>query len=63
MVSKSNLDEVSELSKLRKKWSPEEITIADNLIRGRVRARGKLKNDRTIISDLTGIQQATSIKL
>lgn len=60
LVAKSNLDEASSMSALRKNWPVEEIAIAAQLVDARTRAKGKLDHAHTIISDSVGVQQATS---
>ncbi len=59
-VSRSNLKDVASMAMLRKHWSVEEITIANELTEARLRAIGKLDNAGTVVSDVIGVQQATS---
>jgi hypothetical protein len=59
-IAGSNLEDVASMTSLRKKWSVEEIAIAAELVEGRKKARGKLDNACAIVSDSSGVQQATS---
>ena len=62
-VQNSNLENVAQMSILRKKWSVEEITLASEIVDARKRAIGKLENADSILSDSVGVQQATSTRI
>ncbi len=59
-VKKCNIEDVAAMSRLRKLWDKEEIAVVAELVEARKRARAKLDNYDTIISDSEGVQQATS---
>ncbi len=55
-----NEAEVSEISKLRKTWSAEEVRVAIEIVRARKSATGRLENASSIVSDVQGVQQCSS---
>ena len=59
-VASSDLTEVASMHALRKQWSVDEISIAASIIDARKRAKNKLLNADSILSDSVGVQQATS---
>ncbi len=59
-IEESAIEDVATMAKLRKQWSVDEITIAAELVGARKKARGKLDNATTVVSDSSGVQQATS---
>lgn len=59
-VTAADLSEVAQMQTLRKQWSVDEITVASSLLEARRRATNKLVNANTVLSDPTGVQQATS---
>ncbi len=59
-VAGVSLDDVAVMSRLRKKWSIDEITVAGELVKARKKAVGKLSFASTLASDNEGVQQATS---
>ena len=62
-VDVANLSNVSDMKRLRKNWSVDEITIANELLGARKRARKKLHNADTLLADSIGVQQATSSQI
>jgi len=62
-VTNTNFAEVSEISKLRKNWSAEEVRVAIELTRARASAIGRLENAETLVSDLEGVQQSSSSRV
>ena len=59
-VAQSSLDNVAMMTKLRKQWTVDEITVAGELVEARKKATHKLDNASVLISDSVGVQQATS---
>jgi hypothetical protein len=59
-VATSTLEDVASMAKLRKRWNRDEITVAAILVTAREKADGKLTNAKTLVSDASGVQQATS---
>jgi hypothetical protein len=59
-VAQSSLDNVAMMTKLRKQWTVDEITVAGELVEARKKATYKLDNASVLISDSVGVQQATS---
>ena len=59
-IAQSNLEDVATMTTLRKQWSVDEISIAAELAIARKKAASKLVDAASIVSDSSGMQQATS---
>lgn len=59
-IATSTLQDVASMAKLRKRWNRDEISIAAELVTARGRAKEKLSNANSLVSDIAGVQQATS---
>jgi len=59
-IEESTLTDVATMANLRKQWGVEEITVAAELVEARKKSAGKLDNATNVVSDSSGVQQATS---